>query len=271
MVLPNPFFIQAEKVQVITQKLDLNIKAFLELLIPVAKSFAQPPISDYKVGIAAIGKSGNVYLGVNLEFPGVPLNEAVHGEQFLITNARNHNEAEIVAMALSAAPCGHCRQFMNEMGHSENLRIMTPHSDRTLSSLLPEAFGPQDLGLTGNLLTCLGKRDPGQDTSLIAKALEAALNSYAPYSLSKSGVAIITKDNKIYCGSYLENVAFNPSLSPLQTALIALVADLRDYSEIVEVVLMEQISAKISQEVMSREIIHKIAPKAQFISIKREF
>lgn len=272
MLLPNPFFISAEKVKRITQNYEIEIREFLKLLIPIAKSYSRSPISDYKVGISAIGKSGNIYLGTNLEFLGVPLNEAIHGEQFLITNARNHGEAEILAMALSAAPCGHCRQFMNEMGSINHLRIMTPNSpDKTLASLLPEGFGPKDLGLTGNLLTSYSKKHSDQATSLIPLALEAAVDSYAPYSMSKSGIAILTNNDKIYCGSYLENVAFNPSLSPLQTALIALIADLRNCEEIKEVVLMEQISAKISHEVMSREIINKIAPNAQFVSIKREF
>lgn len=48
----------------------------------------------------------------------------------------------------------------------------------------------------------------------------AAANSYAPCSQEKSGVAIQTTDGQIYYGSYSETVAFNPSLSPLQTALV---------------------------------------------------
>lgn len=274
IISPNPFFISADKVKKITKCYDLKVEELLRMLIPIARFYARPPISNYKVGIATLGKSGNIYLGVNLEFLGIPLNEAIHGEQFAITNARSHGETELIAIALSAAPCGHCRQFLNEMEGSENLQVLILDSDAiSLSSLLPDSFGPKDLGLAGNLLTTLKYESPflNEDSLLIIKALEAAFASYAPYTESKSGVAIQLKDGTIYSGSYLENVAFNPSISPLQAALILLVADMREYHEISEVVLVEKQSAKISQEIMSREILRNIAPEAICHVRKLEF
>ncbi len=62
-----------------------------------------------------IGLSGAVYLGVNLEFANVPLSNSVHAEQFLLVNALHHGEAGIRMLAVSAAPCGHCRQFYSEL------------------------------------------------------------------------------------------------------------------------------------------------------------
>jgi cytidine deaminase len=273
IISPNPFVIPADKVKEITKCYGFKVEELLQMLIPIAQSYARPPISNYKVGIAALGKSGNIYLGVNLEFVGIPLNEAIHGEQFAITNARSHGETEIIAIALSAAPCGHCRQFLNEMAGSENLQILIPFSDSLLlSSLLPNSFGPKDLELEGNLMTIL-KNDFSllNDFPLVVKAAEAAFVSYAPYTEAKSGVAIQVKDGKVYTGSYLENVAFNPSISPLQAALVLLVADKREYNEISEVVLVEKQSGKISHEIMSREIIRKIAPEAVFSVKKLEF
>lgn len=269
----NPFFIPAEQVEVILEKCNLKIEELLVQLIPIAKSFARPPVSGYRVGEAALGKSGNIYLGVNLEFSNLPLNAAVHGEQFLIANARNYGETEIVAMALSAAPCGHCRQFLTEIDETGKLLILTPDAPpRTLSSLLPEAFGPKDLGLKANLLAqpteCLWISN---ETPLLLAALNAAFASYAPYSHSKSGVAIQTNDGKIYTGSYLENAAFNPSLSPLQSAVVSLVTDLRGYEEISEVMLVEQTTAKISQEMPTRALLQQLAPQAQFHLEKRDF
>lgn len=273
MISPNPFVISAEKVEEITQCCHIQVEELLQLLIPVARTYARPSISNYNVGAVVLGKSGAIYLGANLEFPGVPLNQTVHGEQFAITNARLHGETELRAIAVSAAPCGHCRQFMNEMSGEGELQILIPHCPSVAyASLLPEAFGPKDLGLSGDLLTpsaenhCLH-----QEFSLVNHALEAGLASYAPYSNARSGVAIQTKDGSIYMGSYLENAAFNPSLAPLQTALVSLITDLRDYSEIKEVVLVEQQSAKISQEVMSREVLKHIAPEASFHVKKLEF
>jgi cytidine deaminase len=39
----------------------------------------------------------------------------VHAEQFLMANLVLHNEDSLIALAISAAPCGHCRQFYSEL------------------------------------------------------------------------------------------------------------------------------------------------------------
>jgi cytidine deaminase len=39
----------------------------------------------------------------------------VHAEQFLMANMVQHNEPSLVSLAISAAPCGHCRQFYSEL------------------------------------------------------------------------------------------------------------------------------------------------------------
>ncbi|HSW73430.1 MAG TPA: hypothetical protein VLG44_08515, partial [Chlamydiales bacterium] len=144
----NPFVIPADEVKKILQITGLQIEELLVQLIPIAKSFARPPISNFQVGEAALGKSGNIYLGVNIEFLDLPLNAAIHGEQFLIANARNCGETEILIMALPAAPCGHCRQFLNDIDETEQLKILIPNvPPKSLCSLLPEPFGPKDFGL----------------------------------------------------------------------------------------------------------------------------
>ena len=62
-----------------------------------------------------LGKSGRLYVGVNLEFPRLPLQHSVHAEQFLIANAAWHGERGLKRIAVNAAPCGHCRQFIAEL------------------------------------------------------------------------------------------------------------------------------------------------------------
>jgi len=269
MLPANPFVIPAEKVEEIRRCTGIGIDELLQSLIPVARSFARPPISGYKVGVAALGRSGNIYLGVNLEFLGSPLNVCIHGEQFLVTNVRNYGD-RLLAIALSAAPCGHCRQFLNEMGNGK-LRILTPNNPPTsLEALLPKAFGPQDLGLSGNLML-VADRCPliVHGSKLIARAYEAMECSYVPYSKAKSGVAIKTSDGKVYVGSHLENAAFNPSISPLQAALVALVADLKEYSDIQRVAFVEDANAVISQEGVTRELLGNLAPDAVLVVEKR--
>lgn len=257
----NPFFIPKEQVESLLQKTGLGIDELLIRLIPIAKSYARPPISEYMVGTAALGNSGSVYLGVNLEFAGLPLNNAVHGEQFLIANARNHGETGIAKLAISAAPCGHCRQFLHEFDCEEQLEVLIPnHPPEKLSFFLPKAFGPRDLGL----MESPWNRYSEEGGKPFAIALAAAQNSHAPYSKSKAGIAIQTADGSVYAGSYMENAAFNPSLSPLHAALVALVSDLRSYDEIIRVVLVEAEGAKISQEASTRELLSRIAPQAEF-------
>ena len=56
-----------------------------------------------------------MYVGGNLEFPGSTLASSVHAEQCLTANLLRHRERGISAVAISAPPCGHCRQFFSEM------------------------------------------------------------------------------------------------------------------------------------------------------------
>lgn len=128
-----------------------------------------------------VGNSGAIYLGVNLEFTGMPLNASVHGEQFANANARGHGETGIVAIALSAPPCGHCRQFLNELAERESLQFIIEDSPpQTLSNLLPQAFGPNNLGLEGGLMMpqCVDKIFTCE-YSTRNQAFFTAYNSYA--------------------------------------------------------------------------------------------
>ena len=266
LIAANPFFLEAQQVQKCAALLGRNPIDLLEPLVLLTKSFARPPISNYYVSVVGLGKSGNIYLGVNLEFKNNPLNQAVHAEQFLITNAKMHGETELAGIALSAPPCGHCRQFLNKIGEGDQTVIRTPgNPDTTLPALLPKSFGPKELGRVSGLLNPGIKIERAPHScALTDAAIEAAHSSYAPYTEAISGIAIRTKDGAIYSGSYLENVAYNPSLSPLQTALVAFVADQRHYHEIEEVVLAEKEGALISQKETTAMVLKGIAPDAAF-------
>ena len=110
---------------------------------------------------------------------------------------------------------------MNETSSAQTLRIYLPTSEHSLPQLLPAAFGPRDLGVLDGLLQPQQHPLPHQLTDrLLLAAAEAATQSYAPYSHSYAGVALQTQDGTLFCGRYAENAAFNPSLPPLQSALI---------------------------------------------------
>jgi cytidine deaminase len=248
-----------------------DMDALMISLLPLARTYSRPPISKYLVGTVVQGKDGGLYLGANLELAGHSLNFSVHGEQSAISNAYLHGDTGVAAVAVTAAPCGHCRQFMNELTPGSDIRILIEGSAAVnLSALLPQSFGPKDLGFREGVFpvreTNLALARTQSD-DLVSAALQAARRSYAPYTKSHSGVAI-SAHNRIFRGSYIENAAFNPSLPPLQTALAALIIAGGDYSGITKVVLAEIENAAISQRDVTEAALSTIAPKAELRVVK---
>ena len=248
-----------------------DIDALMLALLPLARTYSRPPISKYLVGTVAQGRDGGLYLGANLELAGHSLNFSVHGEQAAISNAYMHGDTGISAVAVTAAPCGHCRQFMNELTPGSDIRILIEGSPAVnLSALLPQSFGPKDLGFPDGAFPVRESNlvlTKTQSDDLISAALSAARKSYAPYTKSHSGVAVSARD-RIFRGCYIENAAFNPSLPPLQTALAALIIAGGDYSGITKVVLAEMEGAVISQRDVTEAALATIAPKAELRVIK---
>lgn len=236
-------------------------------LLPVAQLYARPPISHYRVGAVARGTSGGFYFGANLEVPGEMLGFSVHGEQSAVANTYVHEERGLTALAVTAAPCGHCRQFLNELANSAELEVVIQGSaPARLGPLLPASFGPDNLGVHERLFengpVDLEPLQPMND-ELASAAVDAARRSYAPYTKAHSGIAIRSAKGAVYPGSYLENVAFNPSLSPLQSALVGLIMARESFADIVAVVLAELESALISQMNATRAVLGGIAPHAR--------
>ncbi|CAN8273469.1 unnamed protein product [Cochlearia groenlandica] len=248
----------------------------LSSLVDQAKSKARVPISGFQVGAVGLGSSGLVYLGANVEFLGLPLHHSIHGEQFLIANLALNSEPSLTHLAASAvskvfeAPCGHCRQFLQEILEAQEIKILIKNQEDerfvSLDSLLPRRFGPYSL-ISQDSPLLLQKRDNGLtlvsdlDEGLCEEALAAANRAYAPYSESPSGVAVKDCDGNVYKGWYMESVAYNPSLGPVQVALVDFVARSGDkgFDTIVEAVLVEKKDAKVSQEKTTRMILETIA------------
>jgi cytidine deaminase len=239
----------------------VTIEQLMLALIPMAKTFAIPPISNFFVGAVALGASGALYFGANYEFPGQALSFCVHGEQAATTEAISFGERGIRMIAVSAAPCGYCRQFLNELTTASELQVLLPNMAPTpLTTLLPSAFGPVDLGVTAALMSeqdhQLGLVDAPGDDAVANAALRAANASYAPYSASYSGIALQTSDGSIYTGGVAENAAFNPSMSPLEAALVTLVINGgRKYADITDAVLVEVQGAVASQTAATRDVL----------------
>lgn len=281
------FVVAAGRVAELERELGMSPDQLMMALVREVRSLARPPISNYFVGAVGKDLAGNLYLGVNLEFSGFPLNQTVHGEQFVISQMSIHGAKGIAAIALSAPPCGHCRQFLNEVKGGDQLQVLIPAERRaggsrgrsrgqpslialTLPQLLPKAFGPRELGWTSQLLASEGwNLKAARDLSeLEGTALEFAKRSYAPHSQAPSGVAIRVRDGRVFGGAYLETTAFNPSLSPLQVALTGFVPAGLAWSEIKEVVLVERANTSVSHEGITRALLESIAPIAKFRRIE---
>jgi cytidine deaminase len=249
---------------------NLTADALMAELLPFAQSYSVAPISNFHVGAIVRAASGDLYTGANIEIPGQCLGFAVHAEQSACSNAYMHEEKSIAALAVDGAPCGHCRQFMEEMSPDGEMLILTPNQPpMKLSSILPSAFSPSALGMKHGAFPVPDiplSAGAFSGDALVFAALQAARKSHAPYSKSPAGAAIRTVKGRIYRGSYIENVAFNPSLSPLQTALAAMIAGGESFSDISAVALVEAERATISQRAVTETVLQAIAPTAKLFA-----
>ncbi|CAH9143720.1 unnamed protein product [Cuscuta epithymum] len=299
------FVIEAADAESMAQSLGLpSVRHLLPALVQPAQSLARPAISKFHVAAVGLGSDGRIYVGVNLEFPGLPLNQSVHAEQFLVTNLLSHRCPRLIAFAVSAAPCGHCRQFFQELRHASSLQLLiTAQSENSgdvdfkpLSQFIPNHFGPDDLlgdetpllldprhngltlALTGENRNGFSERDrnsnsetdqqnlnDGSKTEILeTAALEAANESHAPYTNCPSGAALMDCEGKVYRGSYAESAAYNPSLGPIQAALVAFVAGGGGgYERIVAAVLVEKRDAQIKQEDSAKLMLKVVSPKCE--------
>ncbi len=269
-----PFHIKAEEAVKVADKLGITVAQLMIELIPIARKYAAPvvPISNFQVGSCVMGQSGDLYLGVNMEFCGDNLAQTVHSEQSSVTNAMCHGEKGVAALAVSAEPCGACRQFLNELACAGDLVITIPNRHAIgLKDLLPHAFGPTNLNVDGGMLVTyeapLAK--PEETDELIELAWNSANKGYAPYSHCNAGVALQFADGFKVCGWYAENAAFNPSVSPLQAALIMANASGRKLGDIARAALVERkLENNITHVHSTTSLLKALAPKAELI-IKR--
>lgn len=255
--------LDAQQVAELLQKTGLTKSALMFQLLPIAKSIALAPISNFYVGAIAQGNSGDIYMGANIELQGRALCHSVHAEQHAISHAWLSGENGISDLWINATPCGHCRQFINELVDGGNIQIHLPDTQTApLSHYLPNAFGPTDLGINQPLmqkqqhtLYCDDHNDP-----LIIEALDHASLSYAPYSNNHSSVVLELIDGSTYSGRYAENAAFNPTMMPMQMAIAGLIRHNHCFDDIKRALLVESSLGTLSLIDVSSDALQAISP-----------
>ncbi|TBL75927.1 cytidine deaminase [Obesumbacterium proteus] len=252
--------ITASQVESLKQATGMSDSELAFALLPMAAACSLAPISKFYVGAVARGVSGNLYFGANMEFLGAPMQQTIHAEQCAVTHAWLRGEKALAAITVNYTPCGHCRQFMNELNTGIKLAINLPgRQAATLGDYLPDAFGPRDLEIKTLLMDeenhnlSLANAD-----ELTLAALDAANRSHAPYSHAYSGVALEAEDGSVYSGRYAENAAFNPSLPPLQAALILMNVSGKDVLRTRRAVLVETEDAVFSQWDATQATLHAL-------------
>ncbi|MDP8079871.1 cytidine deaminase [Phocoenobacter skyensis] len=213
--------LSAETVEKLCQKFQLSKIELALQCLSIASCYGLTPISNFNVGAVAIGASGVFYFGANQEYENVAIAQTVHAEQSAISHAWHSNEKSITDIVVNYTPCGHCRQFLNELNVASNLKIHLPHSQNNLlHSYLPDSFGPKDLDISELLFDHQDHQfELANPEPIVQAALKAFNHSHAPYSNTYCGVALAFENGEIVTGRYIENAAFNPSFPPLQSAL----------------------------------------------------
>ncbi len=107
-----------------------------------AATYAYAPYSKYQVGAALLARDGRVIAAANVENAAYPL--GVCAERAAIAKAASDGlrPGDVVAIAITASPCGGCRQWLHEWRLE---RVHFRRADGTVATyaadeLLPETW-----------------------------------------------------------------------------------------------------------------------------------
>ncbi len=124
----------------------------LTIAAKAAVERAYSPYSKFRVGAALLTADGRLYTGCNVENASYGL--TICAERNAVFHAVAEGMVAVRALLVHtptqkpAAPCGACRQVLNEFGPEAPIRCVCdgPETiDLRVSDLLPRAFGPANL------------------------------------------------------------------------------------------------------------------------------
>ena len=113
---------------------------------------AYAPYSKFRVGAAVLTGSGKIFAGANVENASYGLCNCAERTAIFAAVAAGERKVRAVVVytptRIPTAPCGACRQVINEFGPEATVISCCDQKSRletTLNRLLPEAFGPENL------------------------------------------------------------------------------------------------------------------------------
>jgi cytidine deaminase len=115
-----------------------------------AKGRAYAPYSRFPVGAAALVDDGRVVVGCNVE--NASYGVGLCAECGLVSALHASGGGRLVAFTCVGPdgellmPCGRCRQLLFEFGGRDLLVETAARGVVPMSEVLPDAFGPDDLG-----------------------------------------------------------------------------------------------------------------------------
>ena len=131
----------------------------VEALFSAAKKAydnAYAPYSNFPVGAALLTAEGEIFSGCNVENAAYPQGACAEaGAIAAMALAGRRRIAEVLVIGGGTGlctPCGGCRQRLREFaGPDVTIHVAGPEGVRasfTLAELLPQSFGPENLGLS---------------------------------------------------------------------------------------------------------------------------
>lgn len=125
-----------------------------------ARKYSYSPYSGYQVGAALLAQDNSIYTGCNIENAAYSPTNCAERTAFFKAVSEGKRQFRGIAIVGGprgeevtdyAFPCGVCRQVMEEFCEPGRFWIIVAKSTkeyevRTLQELLPEGFGPDNLG-----------------------------------------------------------------------------------------------------------------------------
>ena len=132
----------------------ITAEALIEMALE-ARNNAYAPYSKYKVGCALTTKDGSVFTGANVENASYGLCACAERNAIAAAVCAGHRELRTVAVVTQssppAAPCGMCRQTINEFVSDPSavtIVLVNPEGERrdlNFGTLFPHGFRGKDI------------------------------------------------------------------------------------------------------------------------------